>query len=53
MKKSGHWPKTEGIYETPTAYDPLAVNMGQLTIFRFTLKCKWWFSVTRFDYKGA
>ena len=31
---------TEGIYETPTAYDPLAVNMGQLTIFRFTLKCK-------------
>ena len=40
MKKSGHWPKTEGIYETPTAYDPLAVNMGQLTIFRFTLKCK-------------
>ena len=41
MKKSGHWPKIDGgIYETPSDYDPLAVNMGQLTIFRFTLKCK-------------
>ena len=39
MKKSGHWPK-DGIYETPSEYDPLAVNMGQLTIYRFMLKCK-------------
>ena len=40
MKKSGHTPASDGIYETPSDYDPLAVNMGQLTVFRFTLKCK-------------
>lgn len=40
MKKSGHGPKADGIYETPSEYEPFSVNMGQLTIYRFTLKCK-------------
>ena len=40
LKKSGHGPRGDGIYETPSKYDPFTVNMGQLTIYRFTLKCK-------------
>lgn len=40
MKANGHWPKGDGIFETPSEYDPLAVNMGQLTVYRFRLKCK-------------
>ena len=40
MKKNGHWPKGDGIYETPSDYDPLTVNMGQLTVYRFSLRCQ-------------
>ena len=29
----------EAIYETPSDYDPFKVNMGQLTVYRFTLRC--------------
>jgi hypothetical protein len=39
LKKSGHGPKKDAIYETPSDYDPFKVNMGQLTVYRFTLRC--------------
>ena len=39
LKKSGHGPNKDAIYETPSDYDPFKVNMGQLTVFRFTLRC--------------
>ena len=40
FKVSGNGPKKDETYETPSDYDPLAVNMGQMTVHRFTLRCK-------------
>ena len=28
------------LYLQPSDYDPLSVNMGSLTVYRFTLRCK-------------
>ncbi|XP_040572858.1 uncharacterized protein [Lepeophtheirus salmonis] len=39
LKKSGNEPKKDRIYETGSEYDPYNVNMGQLSIYRFTLRC--------------
>jgi len=39
LKKSGHGPNKDAVYETPSEYDPFKVNMGQLTVYRFTLRC--------------
>ena len=33
LEKSGR-KKVDGIYETPSEYDPFTVNMGQLTVYR-------------------
>ena len=40
LKSSGHFARQDGIYETPSEYDPLSINMGQLIVYRFTLRCK-------------
>ena len=40
LKSSGHFARQDGIYETPSDYDPLSINMGQLIVYRFTLRCK-------------
>ena len=40
LKSSGHFSKQDVIYETPSDYDPLSINMGQLIVYRFTLRCK-------------
>ena len=40
LKSSGHFARPDGIYETPSDYDPLSINMGQLMVYRFTLRCK-------------
>ena len=34
LKASGHNPAENVTYETPSDYDPLAVNMGALTVYR-------------------
>ena len=34
LKASGHNPPENVTYETPSDYDPLAVNMGALTVYR-------------------
>jgi hypothetical protein len=39
IKKSGHEPPRDAVYETPTAYSPLSVNMGQMTVYRYSLRC--------------
>ena len=38
LKKSKHFPAKEAIYETPSDYDPLALNMGQLVVHRISLR---------------
>ena len=38
LKKSRHFPAKEAIYETPSDYDPLALNMGQLVVHRISLR---------------
>lgn len=40
LKKSGHVPPPDVKYETPTSYDPFEVHMGQLTVYRHTLRCQ-------------
>ena len=40
LKSKGHLPPEQETYETPSDYSPFAVNMGQLTVHRFTLRCK-------------
>ena len=40
LKKSRHFAKDDIVYETPSDYDPLSVNMGQLIVYRHTLRCK-------------
>ena len=39
-RANGHPPRSGAIYDTPSEYDPLSLNMGQLTVYRFKLKCK-------------
>ncbi|TRY71775.1 hypothetical protein TCAL_12171 [Tigriopus californicus] len=39
LTKSGHTLRTDEVYETPSDYNAFAVNMGQLTIYRFRLRC--------------
>ena len=38
LKKSRHVPPKDAIYETPSDYDPLALNMGQLVVHRISLR---------------
>ena len=35
LTKTGHKSRGDGIFETPSQYDPFTVNMGQLTIYRY------------------
>ena len=39
LKSTNHFAKADATYETPSDYDPLSINMGQLIIYRFTLSC--------------
>ena len=39
LKKSGHLAKDNLIYETPSDYDPLSINMGQMMVYRFSIRC--------------
>ncbi len=39
LKKSGHQPDESAVYETPSSYQPLKVNMGQMTVYRYGLRC--------------
>ena len=40
LKASGHFAREDAVYETPSDYDPLSINMGQLIVYRFMLRCK-------------
>ena len=40
LKSFNHFVRPDAIYETPSDYDPLSINMGQLIIYRFTLRCR-------------
>ena len=40
LKKSGHFASNDAVYETPSDYDPLSINMGQLIVYRYMLRCK-------------
>ena len=40
LKRSQHLPRKGIHYETPSNYEPFAVNMGQMTVYRFTIRCK-------------
>ena len=42
LKVSGHFAReaADTVYETPSEYDPLSINMGQLVVYRFQLRCK-------------
>ena len=40
MKATNNFAKSDAVYETPSDYDPLSINMGQLIIYRFTLRCR-------------
>ena len=44
LKKSRHFPAKDAIYETPSDYDPLALNMGQLVVHRISLRFDQFFS---------
>ena len=39
LTKSGRMPPTDAVYETPSEYAPLSVNMGQMTVYRYSLRC--------------
>ena len=39
LTKSGHTPPEDAVYETPSDYEPLSVNMGQMTVYRYSLRC--------------
>ena len=39
LKKSKHKANTDRIYETPSDYDPLSINMGQMIVYRFSMRC--------------
>ena len=39
LAKSGHTPPEDAVYETPSEYEPLSVNMGQMTVYRYSLRC--------------
>ena len=38
LKVTKHLADDKLTYETPSDYDPLSVNMGQLVIYRFTMR---------------
>ena len=40
LQRSQHLPRKGIHYETPSNYEPFAVNMGQMTVYRFTIRCK-------------
>ena len=40
LKASGHLAPGDAVYETPSDFDPLAINMGQLIIYRSVQKLK-------------
>ena len=40
LKATNNVAKPDAIYKTPSDYDPLSINMGQLIIYRFTLRCR-------------
>ena len=40
LKRSQHLPRKGIHYETPSNYEPFAVNMGQMTVYRFRIRCK-------------
>ena len=40
LKKSGNYAKDDAVYETPSDYNPLSINMGQMIVYRFVLRCK-------------
>lgn len=39
LKRSGHMADPSLIYETPSDYDPLSINMGQMVVYRFSVRC--------------
>ena len=39
LKRSGHMADGSLIYETPSDYDPLSINMGQMVVYRFSVRC--------------
>ena len=39
LKKSKHFAANDRIYETPSEYDPLSINMGQMVVYRFSIRC--------------
>ena len=40
LQRSQHLPRKGIHYETPSNYEPFAVNMGQMTVYRYTIRCK-------------
>ena len=39
LKRTGHQADETLTYETPSDYDPLSINMGQLVVYRFSVRC--------------
>jgi hypothetical protein len=40
LKKTRHFAPKDAIYETPSDYDPLALNMGQMVVYRFSVRSR-------------
>ena len=40
LKASGHFAPAGAVYETPSDYDPLSINLGQLAVYRVQLRCR-------------
>lgn len=38
LKTTNHLANEKLTYETPSDYDPLSVNMGQMVVYRFTIR---------------
>jgi hypothetical protein len=38
LKATNHLANDQLTYETPSDYDPLSVNMGQMIVYRFTIR---------------
>ena len=51
LKKSRHFPAKDAIYETPSDYDPLALNMGQLVVHRISLRFNQFFFSTSLSFQ--
>ena len=39
LRKNKHLADDSLTYETPSDYDPLSINMGQMIVYRFSLRC--------------